>query len=114
MYIIIIILKMNKKWLLAGISVVVVLFIALTVYLISNRQILFSQATGAPSCPSGTQLLFTSSTSLKVGSTVTFGGKIESIVGSSSIENRDGVPMIQYVKAIKVTFPHNFRFCAYF
>ncbi|OGK11773.1 hypothetical protein A2954_04940 [Candidatus Roizmanbacteria bacterium RIFCSPLOWO2_01_FULL_37_12] len=98
---------MNKKFILIGISVLVVLFIGLTIYLLTNRQILFSQATVAPSCPGETQLLFTSSTSLKVGSTVALGGKIESVSGNPTMENRDGVPMVLFAPSIKVKFPHN-------
>src|SRR3989344_654597 len=95
---------MSKKTVLIIIGIIVVAFIVLTVYLITHRQTLFSQATGAPTCPSGTQLLFTSSTSLRVGSTVALGGKIESLSGNPTMENRDGVPLVQYVPSIKVTF----------
>lgn len=103
---------MNKKIILSIVSLIVVIFIGLTIYLISNRQTLFSQATGPQNCPSGTQLLFPSSTSLKVGSTVALGGTIEAFNGTSHdgtavMESRDGVPMIRYVVTIKVKFPTN-------
>lgn len=97
---------MSRKSILTIVAIIVVAFIVVTVYLITNRQILFSQATGPTNCPSGTQLLFTSSTSLRVGSTVALGGKIESLSGNPTMENRDGVPLVQYAPAIKVSFPN--------
>src|SRR3989338_10894609 len=99
---------MNRKIILALLLIIVsASLIFLTIYLITVRQSIRSQAANAPACPSGTQLLFSASTNLKVGETVALGGKIESISGNPKMENRDGVPLAQYVPTMKVTFPSN-------
>jgi|SRR3989344_3320696 len=98
---------MNKKTLIiSSIVIVTLFFVFLTVYLITSRQIFGPRAGGTPpSCPNGTQLLFTLSTSLKVGSPVALDGKITSLSGNPNMENRNGVPLVQYVPSFKVTFP---------
>lgn len=98
---------MNKKvfFILASIGIILLLFI-LTLFLLNNRQIIRSRAAGSPNCPSGTQLLFSSGTSLKVGNSVTLSGKVESVDGQAFIENKDGVPMATYVKSMNVKFPN--------
>ena len=95
---------MSKKLLLVLAAIAFVFLFILTIFLFTNRQSIRSIATAAPNCPSGTQHLFTSSTNLRVGSTVALGGKIESLSGNPKMENRDGVPLVQYVPAMKVSF----------
>jgi hypothetical protein len=77
--------------------------------LLSNRLSSNSQASGTvPSCPSGTNYLFSGTGDLKVGNSTNFGGRISSIVnGPSSIwtmENRDGRPMAKYGYTMAVEF----------
>ena len=98
---------MNKKVFFILVSVgFVILLLFLTLQLLNNRQIIRSRAAGTPNCPSGTQLLFSSGTSLKVGNSVTLSGKIESVDGQAFMENKDGVPMATYVKSMNVKFPN--------
>ena len=99
---------MDKKIIIiSSIVLVTGFFVFLTIYLINSRQIFRPEATGVPNCPSGTQYLFTPSTTLKVGQTTALGGRIDSMSGNPTMENRNGIPMVQYVPAIKVTFTKN-------
>lgn len=98
---------MNKKLLLVLVVIAVVPFFLLTIFLITNRQSIRSRASAASSCPSGTQYLFTSSTNLRVGSTVALGGKIENTQSNPTMESRDGVPLVMSLQTMKVGFPNN-------
>lgn len=112
-----------RKLLIISIVSVVVVGLAVIVMLAQQRQLIGSGATGngdedgpsngsPTSCPSGTTVLFSSSGSLSVGQRVNGNGEVKSMDGSWIVGSRDGVPMAEGGKKIRVQFPQNVNLVA--